>query len=719
MRHAWNEALSRKLPSVAKRLRTLTVAPDGRIFVATDAVVTALHCAAALSVSASPIDRTHSSFHPHYRPLYSERSVRAPAIAHQFVCVNHQEQLRKDTLLSFTDVVSVAVLHCGFVAVVFADGTLHVFAARLFDECEGGWGGAWPAWHHFPVLLAPAFDLKCICTAAVLVPSTRDGRRTPSVRHTLVVARESGVYVYDEDDVKVARDEAIPHLVCLSNEWSNVLHSCDTVPVAYDESITLIAVAHQHGKLALHSLSAGETAEQRLQHSLLWRTELSAPITSISFCAIGARKATLVLAVAVGNDFLLVEWGDSRAIHKEQWHQPVVSRVEQAHESLLSAAQIIADGSVLSAGTDGKLLRWSIQDMEKHGSEQSMSNSVILEPQEDVVEPIMGAMPTLNGFGVLVLATNFRSRTEVGEPSKGNIRKYLGSGRRSSISLLTLPMPDDVSALDEAIGKCIQRFLSATWMCRGISMWDIELFVGGHDNEKNGLTEKLRIRYEWLLEIHNHVEKGRPSDKEEHPVWLRSQRAMVLLWLGRVIARSGTVNIDEIDRLNRIASSLRRFLFCMHFDMCIRHVLAQGDCVKQFTEMDLRSLESMCEFVSVCSSVTCDSAAMQQRVMEARGLMQDRIDAEGCSATFCPICECEDEQNVLVGEREHMIDFKCSNEDTFVRCVKSGLPVTDVVPLQCMGCEARAIRHDFNWIKLGNKCSLCHCDMLTAKVECI
>ncbi|PXF46005.1 hypothetical protein BWQ96_04180 [Gracilariopsis chorda] len=713
----WRRALCRKLPAVTNRLRTLLVAADGRVFLSTPHSISALHSTPALNKSIAPSD-----LHPLQSALFTPRSTHPPAVAHHLVFSPSSSTSRKDTSLHLSDVTSLTLLHDAFLAVVVADGTLHLIECRTRFSRDGDWGGLWGAWPNRPAPIAAPSDLKAVCSTRLFTASSEHQQTYPSVAEVLVVARASGVYLYHVQGLLDAHFAHVAPHHRLTDKWSAVIACCDTVRVTYNpEYLTVIAVAHEHGHLAVYSSHAMEHVNAPIKSELLWTVSLQAPISSLSFCSHSSRSSALSLLVAVGNDLVLVEWGIGSVVDRNQWHEPLVTRVEQAHQSLASAVQLVADGTVVSAATDGCLLQWHIESTAHDvQTARNMQCSVVVEQQPDAAEPIMSATTTLNGLGVFVVTTSLRSRTEVGEPSKGNIRKYLGSGRRSSISLFMLPMRDNVDAIDTAIGKCIDRFLSPAWIGRPINMWDVQEFVSHVDTEKNGLTLRLYQRFSRMYEMHERTESGGDMDLNTHPRWLRQQRAMVLLKLCSIITRSGLSDVDAIEQLSMIGVKLRKFLLCMHYDNCIRLALQRDDkdkSMQSFSDLENKSLESMCEFVSICSSMNCEATQMQARVIEVRERLQNWMATGGSAHTLCPICECEDVHSPLVADEEELMLFFCESRELFVRCVKSGLPCLDVVPLQCVGCEARAVQEQFGWIDSRNKCALCNCEMVASSVE--
>lgn len=698
----WRRALLRKVPPVTNRLRTLLAAPDGRLFVATPQCVSALHSAVALSTCAA-----------------------APAaVAHQLVfsprassSASSSSPPRKDTALHLSDVTSLALLHDALLVVLLADGALHLVHCRSPQSPH--------ALRSLPV--APPSDLNAVCSTRLFAPSPPDLHSPPPFQDALVVARASGVHLYLSHALLHPHVGHVAPHHRLTDKWSAVLACCHTVPLhRHPHHLTVIAVAHEHGHLAVYSAHATPHLNQPVKSDLVWTLPLHAPISSLSFCSHSARASALSLLVAVGNGLVLVEWGHGDRLHPAQWHTPNVVQLEHAHQSLVSAVQLVADGSVLSAATDGCVLQWHIPAACDHPNQTAPNAqcTVVVQQQPDAVEPIMSAAATLNAFGAFVLTTSLRSRTEVGEPSKGHIRKYLGSGRRSSISLFMLPMTDsNVDAIDIALGKCIDRFLSPAWIGRPINMWDVHQFVSHAQAEIGAFMQQLYQRFVRLYETHESVESSAHKhhvNLNSHPPWLRQQRAMVLLQLCTIVTSNGTNDVDEIEQLTTTSVKLRKFLLCMHYDKCIRLALQRDDNEKRmeaFSEREKKALESMCEFVSICSAHNCESEAMQARVVEVRGRLQTWMANGGSARTLCPVCECEEVHTPLVADSQQLMMFFCEAGELFVRCVKSGLPCLDVVPLLCVGCGARAAPELFEWIDGGNKCSLCNCEMVASSVE--
>ena len=654
------QILSRHLPPATRRPRTLCISPTGTILFST---CTKLH-----SLTPGPVFRCVPT--PTAHTSVSGHELIWAGIA--------EEERRKDTTLGNRDIVSLCWGPDERDALcVTGDGC--VYLCRR-DEWGGLFGTANAVKVLFGGLLMPDQGL---CELGIDVIEEDDGNANTTrargdvlcVMHACVPGREGGVgcvFVGRECGVDLFRGEtrddvlSALYLGRVCTEWTAVM---DIAQVRTKEGLRACVVsAGGFGDVSVFLVHM----EKTLCVECMWTFDaclLPGPVSSVKILP-GTR---LSICIATGNGFIVVTWkcGMDDVCMDEA---PVVQRFEQAHDGLVTCADGLIDGSVITGGTDGSIRQWDVKKTEQCVRE--------VRQRGKGRESVMSLARTPNAFGIVALITSCRPGVEVGDIYDSS-RKYSAAARRSVISLLMLPRDMGNDRALDLVDVCVAKCMKGGVAC----LWDMEAFLDAVDVQ---VSHAVKERYERIVE---RVRRG-----EDNVL----QAARIGLWLARVALRG--LPDEERETLARSRAELRDALLCSYYAECLQQFITKTSDVHsaRLSRDEWSSLESMCLFVSIVKPLTKHNT--RELVMHTRRRIEDYLQAG--VVPMCPVCE-----TPLVVDGAEPSMFRCAAGDTFERCIRSALAVTDVLPDICHSCESRACtapkNETFWWVEDKQSCCVC------------
>lgn len=572
----------------------------------------------------------------------------------------------------------------------------------------------------------PQNQVRCVSFTRVFKNSQAATNGESSVSNYIVLGRKDGTFLFSFKGWRGAEDIQEP-ILSLHSGWNASVSCLEDVEYS-GRSLTLIAVGGAFGELILYGIWFEEFSDElfMLTSEALWQADSSVlfgAVTSLSWSCC-AYEGHVRLAVGCGNSITVVHWSNilSSSSGADGWATPDVHRIPDAHESFVSSLQLLMDGSVVSSSLDGKVCRWRLEKWEHGGETQQFVYCGLLQNGPSS-EPVMALERTPFGFGVAVMTTATQTYTEVNEPNDDAKSKYGAGSRRSVLSLYVQPASQGIP---EVISRIITSVDFRAWTRRyvgeAIVMWDIELLLEQLEGEdENKVLDALRQKfYDMLKRL---KEKDIPNLSEEN----FHHYSRVALCLSQLILRTGGTDIAAIEAMEESRADISNSVRCIHYNACLASFLGGDFPVDNLSLDEFRALESMCQFASICKQeLFWDAPTALERVRLVREAFSPRIAAGESTAMPCAICAPESTVP-LVSDTEDAGFFYCASNDCFARCVLSGLPCSDVVPLICYACEARAVTRDFDpykergeefaWIEDISRCPMCLCPLLPSSVE--
>lgn len=544
--------------------------------------------------------------------------------------------------------------------------------------------------------------------------------------HYVVFGRKDGAYLFEVSGGRHMEKLSNP-LLALHTGWSAVVESLPAVRVG-GKCMTLVAVGGAFGQLCVYSVWLDSNEEDLvLRSKLLWKAESSllfGAVASLSWSFGDSFQKDVRLAVASGETVAIANWTNVEGGEGEQFGaSPEFHRIGEAHKKLVSSVQVLFDGSVVSSAVDGEMYIWKLSDGADggDGKERKISCSRI-EKGAGVAESVMTMQRSMNGLGVVLLMSTSRTRAEVQEEEEEAKNKYGAGARRTIISLCIQPPGcGGIEGAKRYLFSVIDALISnPRYIGQPIKLWDMELFIEQFEpTEEEELLKAFSGRFYDMLE--NVKQRKLPNCSErvfQH--YLRVAHA-----LSQLVRHIGGAKLGATDLLEQTSTDVSNAVRTFHYDACLTSFLTMSE--KALSKEECRALECMCQFVSITKrELLWNSAETYSRMGNVREQLAQR--GEGADALMMPCAICASEMFVpLVSDASDATSFYCAKGDSYSRCVLTGLPVTDVVPLVCYGCDAKAVAEGFDpfgqkggkfgWIVDVGRCALCLCMLLPSSVE--
>lgn len=545
-------------------------------------------------------------------------------------------------------------------------------------------------------------------------------------RHYVVFGRKDGAILYQLRSARQMETLSAP-LLTLHTGWSSVI---ECLPAVFSGSFwtTLVAVGGAFGDLHVYALWLDDSVgDVRLGSKLLWKAEQSTlfgSVSSLSWSFGHPSQPFLRLAVASGESVAIVDWPTSAlAAGGEQfWATPEFNLIGEAHEKLVSSVQVLLDGSVVSSALNGQVCVWKLSANAAGAGKERTVSCTSVRRGPGMVGSVMAMQRSVNGFGVVLITSNSRTRAEVEEEDDDAKNKYGASARRTLISLCIQPPSKSLDAVKNHVFSRIDGLVStARDMGQPINLWDMELFMGQFEPaEEEELLMALRERfYEMVERVKLRKFHGWCQEMFEH-------YSRVALALGQLVKRIGGRDIEAIEALDKCYTHTSNAVRTFHYDACLASFLAQPGQVSLSVE-ECRALECICQFVSTTKrELLWNAAEIYSRVEAVREQLAELEGGADASMVACGICASE-RVLPLVSDAADATSFYCAEGDSYSRCVLTGLPVMDAVPLVCDGCDVKALAEGFDgcdekggkfgWIVDVGRCPLCLCMLLPSSVE--
>lgn len=661
-----HDHLSRRLTPKTSRIRTLGASQDSRLAIATQSNISVLHPQKALSHLYRPLQQT-ATLDSAFRIT---QSVRAPTVGHELIYSRPAESGRKDTMLYWGDVVSLTWCRSGVLFVCGRGGIYQITAsgdwgfvldtpdAKFVQVRNANWAGK-----------GIVSDVLCVNCVAL------------GEEELMILGRKSGLEVYS------FCEGVAEWRITFAERYVLTVDAVRTI-ISGEEKV--LVAAGGDGVVSIHELSNGGREER-----LVWKME-EVPrllqVNNVSFTH-GTLRADACLVVAASNGFVAVDIVDGSVAGAHA--------VEEAHRGVEFVSSCVAcvDGTIVTGGLDGSLRRWKLN---VSGS-SPVAHCEIIQTAGKRDEMVMSVVGTTNGFGVFALTTSRHQRTEVRDAENATAPKFATITRKTMVSLYILTL-SDANLVESAIVCALNKFETPAYYNKAISLWDVELFLSSYDCEGTGLVDRLTERYFDMVK----VQEKRDGEKDAY-----YQRAKVMLWLARLLLRVAGEG-DKAKQLHATRAELRDSLLCLRYDESLSKFLAQGS-IQETSDTERKALECMCQFVSGCKPrFTIHAEDMKVRVVKVRELLTPFIEGGESTSTACPVCATG---LPLVADAHEATTFYCSAGDVFTRCVRSGLPVTDVLPLVCSSCDSRCARvSTFDWM-WSDVCPLCSSGVIQSSGE--
>lgn len=541
----------------------------------------------------------------------------------------------------------------------------------------------------------------------------------------VVFGRKDGAYLFEMREGRHMEQLSKP-LLTLHIGWSAVIECLPAVRVE-GKYMTLVAVGGAFGQLCVYSVWLDGSEENVvLRSKLLWSADspaLFGSIASMSWSFGDPFQKYVRLAVASGETVVIVDWTNVEGGEGEQfWANPQFHRIGEAHNKLVSSVQVLLDGSVVSSAVDGEIYVWKLSE-EADGGDGTYRKISCLSVGKGAggAESVMAMQRSMNGLGVLLLMSSSRTRAEVQDEEEEAKNKYGAGARRTIISLCIQPPVRGVEGVKRYLFSIVDALvLSPRYIGQPIKLWDMEMFIEQFGpSEENELLKAISERFYDMLDT---AKRGKiPScSKRVFHHYLRVTHA-----LSQLIRRIGGAGIEAIEMLEQASSDVNNAVLTFHYDACLASFLAKSE--KTVSKEECRALECMCQFVSITNrELLWDAAETYSRMANVREQLAQL--GEGADASMVPCAICSPEIFIpLVSNAADATSFYCARGDSYTRCVLTGLPVTDVVPLVCHGCDAKAVAEEFDpfgqkkgefgWIENVGICPLCLCMLLPSSVE--
>lgn len=688
---------------------TLSIGSDGRIAIATGPFLTVLH----------PPKRTP------FRPFLN------PPLRYIYSTDENSSAFRKDSLTTSSHLTTITwTAH----AIAFLDGSASLIIVeppRRPNTTNFSLDTSTHLWQPHPVNLPHPSK----------IPSPYNLRQT-NVRcfaYTRLSCASSDIFdqrLTFYSYLACGTDEAtelyplkMETLTDLSNCVTSALriHSICTTAIASIDGVqtssgltTAIALADALQNVMVYTVSMKLKANKRvLSSQRVWSASGAfppGPVISLSWSLHSTRNSFLTLAVAMGNDVIVVDWASTEcsSLDLHDWITPTVHCVRDAHRHIVTAVQVCHDGSVVSAGMDGRVICWRILSVQGDQSGSKITgeiNASILQDHESN-EPVMALERTSNAFALASLTSTSRQGQEVCDSEV--MRKFASTSRRSTFRLLVLAPYGNVEDVETAIASCANRLIKhPSHLDKPLTSWDASHFLHTLVDCAAAVVPRLRAR---LIEmVESHEAGNEPSTQ------IFVQRCRVFLWLTRVVDHPDGADDETHKVVKEISRRVRNSLLFVQYVQSLQKFVAFQATLKPVTRLERLSLEHMCQFVSTWRVMgLCQAESGLQTVRDVRRWLEPfLVDGESLTSV-CTICKCAEIETPLVSEGVDPGSVWCTAGHSFDRCVSTALPVTDAVALECAGCCARAavIPYDsFWWLRRREQCTLCYGGLVGAHCE--
>lgn len=541
----------------------------------------------------------------------------------------------------------------------------------------------------------------------------------------ILVGRKDGTFVYLLETWK--RTKILPTSgMQIHVGWSSSIACLEDFKYS-NRLVTMVAVGGPHGDLCLYGIwMAGPGEGPSLGSTVLWKAEpsvLCGPIGSLSWNAETLVPCKARLAIGTGNSIVLVDCGMMLEACGDMSISGnlVVHRIRDAHDQLVSSVRMLVDGSIVSSSLDGSIAHWKREKWNDENEGKATITFSRIQTGLKKGEPVMAMERTVTGFGIFSLSTCNRVYTEVNALNEDP--KYAAGSRRSIVSLFVMPQgPDGSRAASHVLAQVEMLASTRRHVGEAISMWDMELFLEQADAEEKGVLPALRQRLNEMVEVLSN--KSMPKKSKS----MYDHYARVVLCLAELIVRVGSTDISATEAVEGIRGEINKIVRCGHYDNCLESFLKSNAGISKATLEECRALESMCKFACICNvDMMWDGAGTMGRVREIRKLLGIRLGRGESMELMCGICGPE-VSVPLVCDAGDANSFYCAEGDVLTRCVLTGLPVLDAVPVVCYGCDARGVRlgfdgyeerdgGEFEWIVDVGRCGQCFGPLLPSSVE--
>lgn len=506
------------------------------------------------------------------------------------------------------------------------------------------------------------------------------------------------------------------------------LHHRRTVTIACADSVsteqglcTLVALSDDARKLVIYSITMDSDSPLSIQARQLWISDESlppVPILSLSWSQHSARNSFITLAASFGNDVMISDWGyaSDSALNSHICNNPRIQYISDAHHHIVTGVQICHDGSVVSAGMDGRIVCWRVNanltpDESGDAIHPAPIIATVLQDRSEVNETVMALKGTSNAFAVILVAATARVGHEVSDPDFS--RKYNGSARRTTVQLLVVPPYGSAEDIEQSIISCTNRLMShPSKLDRPLTLWDASHFIHFFERCAAEVVPRLCI---WLTDMVEKLESGEASSTQQFV-----QRSRALLWLCRVINHPQGSRSDIRTTVEDASRRLLNSLLYVRYAVSLHQFSKVRDCIKSSCG-ERMALENMCQFISVWRAKGwAGREAAVQTVGEVQQWLAPYVQEGERLSTNCPICACLGLETPVVLVSMDPSTLCCPHQHSFQRCVLSGLPMTDTIALECCGCGATAVpfdRRNFDWMCSKGECPLCKGGMVDSQCE--
>lgn len=689
---------------------TLAIAADGRVAVATGPFLTILH--------PPPVTPFRPTLNPPLRLVYSDENVSTLS--------------RKDTLSTTSHLTYITWAHHN-ILLLSGFFSLYILKPPPYpDTLNFSPNSSCHFWVPQPLSLPhqqldnshvpKSRTVRCLAHTRIF-SSTRHGETEQTIKFFPYIAYGTD-YSAELFPSPVSSQSSNPPVINLSHFR---IHSVCTTAIACVDGIqtssdfvTAVALADVSLLVTVYSISLNFKEDQpSLSSQKVWASSHNVPpgpVISMSWSLHSTGSSLLILAIAMGNDVVIVHWTSTAKIFDSHtWTHPQIHCVRDAHDHVVTAVQVCHDGSVASASMDGRVICWRVNPIPHEAGVLSTNLEIaanILQERSENNEPVMALERTVNAFALVTLTSTSRHGQEVCDSEV--MRKYTGTQRRTVIRVLVSPPNGTPDQIQMAIISCAQRLMNhPSLLDQPLTYWDVSHFLHSIPAVSEEVVPRLRTRLVEMVEAH---ENGQEKIFQQFV-----HRCRVLLWLARVIDHPDGVNEETHNVVRELSRRIRNSILFVRYLTSLQNFLTLVKKGDEQSETERLSLGHMCQFVSawhVLGLALNDSTLHAVREVQ-RWLEPFAGQGENLS-NRCTVCDCSGSETVLVADGMDPSSVWCTAGHSFSRCVVSALPLVDSVSLECSACRSRACRlqdKELNWIKQRGHCPLCNGGLVSAHSE--
>lgn len=487
---------------------------------------------------------------------------------------------------------------------------------------------------------------------------------------------------------------------------------------------TLIAVSDDIRQLTIYAVSVQQSNPLSLKSVKIWNSAESlppAPILSLSWSLHSARNSFITLVTTSGNDVVILDWGYSSdpSMNSHAWVSPRIHCVVDAHEHIVTAVQICHDGSVISAGMDGRVVCWrinisSIQVEPTNVQDPIPTFAAVLQGKSEKTEPVMALKRTANAFAIVTINSTLTTRNPQETCDVDSSRKSNSSSTNTVLQLLVIPPYGTVDDVERSIIVRTHRLMShPSLLDRPMMSWDAAHFIHFFKDCADAVVPRL---FAQLVEMTNKLEAG-----EEESVQQFVQRTRALLWLCRVIDHPHSEKTSVNASVKDVSKRLHNSLLYVHYVHSLRNFVSDGGDVPRCTRSERVALESMCQFTMAWQAQGwAGRKDAPETVSKVQKLLTSHTGSDECLSSMCVVCASIEKEVPLILVGMDPATLRCLEKHEFQRCVLSGLPVTESVALECASCKAQALafgQGEFEWLWMKKECVLCKGGLVDSQCE--